>query len=58
MVVRPRAARRPQPAAAGPVLRVLTVNLLCGRADAEAVVALVRRTGADVLFLQELPAMR
>jgi len=54
VVMRPRAARRMQPAASGPVLRVLTVNLLCGRADAEAVVALVRRTGADVLFLQEL----
>ncbi len=53
-VVRPRAARRPQPKASGPVLRVLTVNLLYGRADAEVVVALVRRTGADVLFLQEL----
>src|SRR5258708_11010884 len=54
VVVRPRAAARPQPAATGPVLRVLTANLLCGRADAEAVVGLVRRTGADVLFLQEL----
>jgi endonuclease/exonuclease/phosphatase (EEP) superfamily protein YafD len=54
VVTRPRAARRPQPAASGPVLRVLTANLLCGRADAGAVVALVRRTGADVLFLQEL----
>src|SRR5580704_4046236 len=54
VVVRPRAARRRQPAASGPTLRVLTVNLLCGRADAEVVVALVRRTGADVLFLQEL----
>ena len=54
VVMRPRAARRTQPAAGGPVLRVLTVNLLCGRADVEAVVALVRQTGADVLFLQEL----
>jgi endonuclease/exonuclease/phosphatase family metal-dependent hydrolase len=52
--VRPRVARRPPPTASGPVLRVLTVNLLCGRADADPVVALVRRTGADVLFLQEL----
>ena len=49
-----RAIRRPQPKASGPVLRVLTVNVLCGRADAEAVVALVRQTGADALFLQEL----
>ena len=53
-VTGPRAVRRPQPKASGPVLRVLTVNVLCGRADADAVVALVRRTGADVLFLQEL----
>jgi endonuclease/exonuclease/phosphatase family metal-dependent hydrolase len=55
-VTGPRAARRRQPAASGPVLRVLTVNVLCGRADAEVVVALVRRTGADVLFLQEITA--
>jgi endonuclease/exonuclease/phosphatase family metal-dependent hydrolase len=53
-VTAPRAARRPQPKASGPVLRVLTVNVLCGRADAEEVVALVHRTDADVLFLQEL----
>jgi endonuclease/exonuclease/phosphatase family metal-dependent hydrolase len=53
-VTAPRVIRRRQPKASGPVLRVLTVNVLCGRADAEAVVALVRRTGADVLFLQEL----
>ncbi|HEY6792556.1 MAG TPA: endonuclease/exonuclease/phosphatase family protein, partial [Trebonia sp.] len=56
VVVSPRAARRPQPAASGPVLRVVTVNLFGGRADAGAVVALARRTGADVLFLQELTA--
>jgi endonuclease/exonuclease/phosphatase family metal-dependent hydrolase len=49
-----RAIRRRQPKATGPVLRVVTVNVLCGRADAEAVVALVRRTDADVLFLQEV----
>jgi endonuclease/exonuclease/phosphatase (EEP) superfamily protein YafD len=55
-VIGPRAARRPQPKASGPVLRVLTINVLCGRADAEAVVAQVRRTEADVLFLQELTA--
>lgn len=53
-VMRPRTARRPQPAAGGPVLSVLTVNLFCGQADAEMVVALAGRTGADVLFLQEL----
>jgi endonuclease/exonuclease/phosphatase (EEP) superfamily protein YafD len=56
VVVAPRAAQRLQPAASGPVLRVLTVNLLHGRADAGAVVALACGTGADVLFLQELTA--
>jgi endonuclease/exonuclease/phosphatase (EEP) superfamily protein YafD len=54
-VVLPRAIRRPQPQAAGPVLRVLTANLLAGRAAEEAVVGLVRQQDADVLFLQELP---
>jgi endonuclease/exonuclease/phosphatase (EEP) superfamily protein YafD len=53
-VVLPRAIRRPQPEAAGPVLRVVTANLLAGRASEEAVVGLVRRKGADVLFVQEL----
>jgi endonuclease/exonuclease/phosphatase (EEP) superfamily protein YafD len=50
----PRAIPRRQPTADGPVLRVLTVNLLYGRAAGAAVVELARRTGADVLFLQEL----
>jgi endonuclease/exonuclease/phosphatase (EEP) superfamily protein YafD len=54
VVMRSRAIRRRQPAVGGPVLRVLTVNLFCGRADAVTVVELVRRTAADVLFLQEL----
>lgn len=53
-VVAPRAVARSQPAADGPVLRLLTVNLLYGQAAGEALVELVRRTGADVLFLQEL----
>ena len=53
-VVLPRAIRRPQPRAAGPVLRVLTANLLAGRAAEETVVSLVRQKDADVLFLQEL----
>ncbi len=53
-VLLPRAIRRPQPPAGGPVLRVLTANLLFGRAAAEAVTGLVRRNGVDVLFLQEL----
>jgi endonuclease/exonuclease/phosphatase (EEP) superfamily protein YafD len=38
----------------GPVLRVVTANLMHGGADEEAIVSLVRRSGADVLFLQEL----
>jgi len=33
---------------------VLTVNLQYGRAAGEGLVRLARRTGADVLFLQEL----
>jgi endonuclease/exonuclease/phosphatase family metal-dependent hydrolase len=53
-VVAPRVLPRRQPPAGGPVLRVLTANLLAGRAGADAVVGLVRSTRADVLFLQEL----
>jgi endonuclease/exonuclease/phosphatase (EEP) superfamily protein YafD len=53
-VVAPRAIPRRQPPADGPVLRVLTLNLLCGRAAGDQLVELVRSTGADVLFLQEL----
>jgi endonuclease/exonuclease/phosphatase family metal-dependent hydrolase len=52
--VAPRALPSRQPAAAGPVLRVLTSNLLVGRAEAGAVAGLVRDTDADVLFVQEL----
>src|SRR5260221_14069487 len=53
-VVAPRAIPRRQPTAVGPVLRVLTVNLLTGRAAGGRLVELARSTGADVLFLQEL----
>ena len=53
-VVGPRAVPGRPPPAAGPVLRVLTANLLVGRARAEAVTELAGRLGADVLFLQEL----
>ena len=56
LVVRPRGIPRPQPEASGPVLRVLTVNLYVGRADAEVIVARVREAGVDVLFLQEFTA--
>lgn len=52
--VTPRAVPRRRVAAGGTRLRVLTANLWLGRADAAAVVAAVRRTGADVLFLQEI----
>ncbi len=52
--VGPRAVPYRQPHAAGPVLRVLTANLLFGRAGAEVIVELVRRKHADVLFVQEL----
>jgi endonuclease/exonuclease/phosphatase (EEP) superfamily protein YafD len=52
--VGPRAVPYRQPPAAGPVLRVLTANLLVGRAEAEMVVELVGRQHADVLFVQEL----
>jgi len=56
LVVQPRGIPRPQPEVGGPVLRVLTVNLYVGRADAEVIVARVREAGVDVLFLQELTA--
>ena len=52
--VGPRAVPSRQPPAAGPVLRVLTANLLVGRAGAKAVAELVGRQHADVLFVQEL----
>ena len=54
LVVRSRGVPRRQPEAGGPTLRVLTINLLVGRADAEAVVARVRQAEPDALFLQEL----
>ena len=54
--VAPRAIPQPQPSATGPVLRVITANLLVGRASAEPLTALVHQTGADVLFVQELTA--
>lgn len=53
-VVLPRALRRRQPRADGPQLRVLTANLLAGRAAEDTLVSLVRQKGVDVLFLQEL----
>jgi endonuclease/exonuclease/phosphatase (EEP) superfamily protein YafD len=56
LLVRSRRMPRPQPAASGPVLRVLSVNMFFGQGDAEVIVAHVRQTGADVLCLQEFTA--
>lgn len=56
LTVRSRSIPRRQPAADGPALRVLTINLLVGRAEAEALLDRVRRADPDVLFLQELTA--
>ena len=56
LLVRSRRIPRPQPAASGPVLRVLSANMFFGEGDAEVIVARVREAGADVLCLQELTA--
>ncbi len=52
--VGPRAVPSGQPSATGPVLRILTSNLLVGRAEADVIVELVSSKHADVLFVQEL----
>ncbi|MFF5052333.1 endonuclease/exonuclease/phosphatase family protein [Micromonospora sp. NPDC000663] len=52
-LVVPRALPAPQPAAAGPTLRLLTANLLAGAADARTLVDLVRTRQVDVLTVQE-----
>lgn len=49
----PRALDGGAPAAGGPVVRVLTANLLKGQADPAALVALVRAHRVDLLALQE-----
>ncbi|MEV0628611.1 endonuclease/exonuclease/phosphatase family protein [Nonomuraea wenchangensis] len=51
--VAPRLTAEEQPAASGPLLRVLTVNLF-SRADAATVVDLVRREAVDVFTALEL----
>jgi endonuclease/exonuclease/phosphatase family metal-dependent hydrolase len=51
--IAPRAVPRRQPDATGPLLRVLTVNLLGSRAATRRLVDLADETGADVLFVQE-----
>jgi endonuclease/exonuclease/phosphatase (EEP) superfamily protein YafD len=53
-VVASRAVRHPQPPADGPVLRILTANILNGRASADAIVCLARCTHSDVVALQEV----
>src|ERR1700722_6070118 len=46
LMVRPRRIPRPQPAAGGRVLRVLSANMFFGLGDAEVIVARVREAGA------------
>ena len=52
-VVAPRAVADDTPAG-GPVLRVMTVNMLAGQADPGDIVRLVREQRVDVLSVQEL----
>ncbi|GAA2205345.1 endonuclease/exonuclease/phosphatase family protein [Nonomuraea monospora] len=52
-VLMPRTIAAEQPAAGGPALRVLTINLFT-KGDAQAVVDLVRRNNVDVLTALEL----
>lgn len=52
-IVVPRAVGGGRPHTTGPRLRILTANLRFGRAGDETLVDLVRRTGADVLSVQE-----
>jgi endonuclease/exonuclease/phosphatase (EEP) superfamily protein YafD len=54
--VTPRLVPRRQPAACGPVLRVLTINLHYGTAAGAGLTRLTGEAGADVLFVQELGA--
>ena len=56
LVMAPLFTSGPQPwvPPGGPEVRVMTVNVLYGRADAAAVVALVRERDVDVLGVQEL----
>ncbi|MFB9727945.1 endonuclease/exonuclease/phosphatase family protein [Haloechinothrix salitolerans] len=50
----PRVLADPQPAASGPTIRVLALNMYFGNAAAEDVVQLVRERAIDVLALLEL----
>lgn len=49
----PRAWGGPEPQIGGPVLRVLTTNMLLGEADPTAIVDLVRTHHVDLLAVQE-----
>ncbi|WP_211360112.1 endonuclease/exonuclease/phosphatase family protein [Actinocorallia herbida] len=53
LVLLPRAVAVTPPAAAGPQVRVLTANLMFGRADPAEVVKLVAEHDVDVLSVQE-----
>jgi endonuclease/exonuclease/phosphatase (EEP) superfamily protein YafD len=52
--VTPRATRSRQPAAAGPVVRLLTANLFVGRGSGDALTELAACQHADAVFVQEL----
>ncbi|REH50246.1 endonuclease/exonuclease/phosphatase (EEP) superfamily protein YafD [Kutzneria buriramensis] len=52
--VAPRAFTAPRPIGSGPTVRVLTVDLTQGKADAAAVVTLIRDQHVDVVAFQEL----
>ncbi|GAA0406306.1 endonuclease [Acrocarpospora corrugata] len=52
--VTPRAVATEQPAAGGPTLRVLTINIMMGEADSDVLLDLVRRLRPDVVSVQEL----
>ncbi len=52
-IVLPRAFGGGRPHATGPELRILTANLRFGQAGGASLVDLVRRTGAEVLSVQE-----
>ncbi|MEV0590527.1 endonuclease/exonuclease/phosphatase family protein [Nonomuraea cavernae] len=54
LTVAPRAFADGNPAANGPVLRVLAANLMVGQADTGRLMALVDQVRPDVLTLQEL----
>src|SRR3954447_7610978 len=52
--IAPRAFTAPRPLGTGPTVRVLSLDLAQGRADAATVVSLIRDQRVDVVALQEL----